>query len=271
MRKLTIGATWSIFAVLILLPLGYVMFAAFSEGWSGFYEAITRPEAKHAFKISFIIVVISTVLNVVVGVFLALELVRGRWLARWLKPVMNAIVDLPFAVSPVIGGLMIILLFGPETILGAFFDSLGYKIVFALPGMVMATLFVTFPFVVREIVPVLQEIGTEAEEASAMLGASSTRTFWRITFPAIKWAVVYGAVLTIARSLGEFGAVLVVSGNIMNETQTATTLVYQDADNFNLVGANAIALVLGLISVMILLFLEWLKHRREVLIHGHSG
>lgn len=271
MRRLSIGLTWIIFSVLILLPLGYVVFAAFAEGWAGFYEAISRPEATHAFKISFIIVILSTVLNVLVGVYLAMELVRGSWLARWLKPVMNAIVDLPFAVSPVIGGFMIILLFGPETILGAFFNGLGYQIVFALPGMVMATLFVTFPFVVREVVPVLHEIGTEAEEASSMLGASAARTFWRITFPSIKWAVVYGAVLTIARSLGEFGAVLVVSGNIMNETQTATTLVYQDADNFNLIGANAVALVLGLVSVIILLVLEWLKHRRELLIHGHSG
>ncbi len=271
MRQANVCFTWLIMALVILLPLGYVTFASFEQGWSGFYESITRTEALHAFKTSFIIVAIVTVLNVIVGVYLSLELVRGRWLSKWIKPFVNAMVDLPFAVSPVIGGLMIILLFGPETILGTFFQTMGIDIVFALPGMVMATLFVTFPFVVREVAPVLEEIGNDAEEASRMLGASPQRTFWKITFPTIQWAVFYGGVLTIARALGEFGAVLVVSGNIINQTQTATTLVYQDADNFNLIGANSIALVLGLISVAILLILQGIKHRREVHLNGHSS
>ncbi|WP_168121286.1 sulfate ABC transporter permease subunit [Paenibacillus sp. HB172176] len=269
MSKLLIGATYIFFLLIIVLPLGYVGYAAFGQGWSGFIEAMTRREALHAFQVSFSIAAIVVVLNVFFGVFLALELVRGKWLARKLKPILNAIADLPFAVSPVIGGLMILLLFGPETVLGAFFGNLGVKVVFALPGMILATLFVTFPFVVREVAPVLEEIGEEAEEASRILGASPATTFWKVTLPGIRWSVIYGMILTVARSLGEFGAVLIVSGNIMNETQTATTLVYQDAGNFDMVSANSAALLLGLVSVAILLALEWVKQRRERQENGH--
>ncbi|WP_017729247.1 sulfate ABC transporter permease subunit [Halalkalibacterium ligniniphilum] len=271
MKKGSIALTWFIFGIIIILPVSYMVIAAFEDGISGFIEAVTRPEAIFALKNSFYIVGIVTVINVSLGILFAIELIRGRWIAKWLKPIMNAIIDLPFAVSPVIGGLMIILLFGPETVLGAFLGSHGIKIVFAFPGMVLATLFVTFPFVIREVAPVLAEIGEDSEEASRMLGASAWRTFWKVTWPAIQWPVVYGAVLTIARALGEFGAVLVVSGNIINLTQTATTLVYQDADNFNLIGANSIAFILCLTSVVILLVLDWLKRRQEAVLHGHTS
>ncbi|MGG1517374.1 sulfate ABC transporter permease subunit [Paenibacillus oryzisoli] len=268
MKKLLIGISFLIVFLLIILPFIGIGFGAFEEGPSAFVDALTRPEALHALKISAIIVVIVTALNTIVGVYLSLQIVRGTWLSRWLKPLINAIIDLPFAVSPVIVGLMVIVIFGPNTALGSFMEEHSMKIVYAIPGMVIATMFITFPLMVREVVPLLEEIGTQSEEASATLGAGSLRTFFQVTWPSIRWGVVYGLILTIARSLGEFGSILVVSGNIINQTQTATTLVYQDAEQFQLVAANSVAFVLGLISISILLALEWLKRQSE---SKHNG
>src|SRR5690606_3917930 len=181
------------------------------------------------------IVLIVTAVNTLFGVMLSIYLVRGGFLSPLVKRLCNSIVDLPFAVSPVIGGLMIVLLLGPNTVLGTMFNSIGVSIVYALPGMVLATLFVTFPIMVREVMPVLQEIGDQQEQAATTLGAYSWYTVWKVTWPNIRFAVMYGVVLTVARSLGEFGAVLVVSGNIIKKKETATTLVYQDVENFNVV------------------------------------
>ncbi|MDD9267904.1 sulfate ABC transporter permease subunit [Paenibacillus sp. GCM10023248] len=265
MRKLLIGISFLVIFLLIMLPFLGVAFGAFEEGPQAFLDSLTRPEALHAMKISLIIVVVVTLLNTIVGVYLSLEIVRGSWISRKLKPFINAIIDLPFAVSPVIVGLMVILIFGPNTALGAFMEDHQMKVVYAIPGMILATMFITFPLMVREVVPLLEEIGTQSEEASATLGAGPWRTFFQITWPGIRWGVVYGLILTIARSLGEFGSILVVSGNIINQTQTATTLVYQDAEQFQLTAANSVAFVLGLISISILLALEWLKRRSEKL------
>lgn len=159
---------------------------------------------------------------------------------------------------------MIVLLLGPDTVIGTFFEQIGFKVVYAFPGMVIATLFVTFPLMVREVMPVLQELGNDQEEAASTLGAYSWTTFWKVTWPSIRWAVIYGTILTVARSLGEFGAVLVVSGNIINKTQTATTLVYQDMENFNVTAANGVALVLAIFSVGLLLLMERAKKRKGV-------
>lgn len=264
MRKLFIALTYLVFVVLLIIPLIKIFTSSFSEGWDGFMEGLTRPEALHALMMTGIIVVVVTVLNTVFGVMLALYLVRATWLGGRLKRLLNSIVDLPYAVSPVIGGLMIVLILGPDTVVGALLEQAGVKIVYALPGMVLATLFVTFPLMVREVMPVLQEIGSQQEEAASMLGAYPWYTFWKVTWPSIRWGVIYGVVLTVARSLGEFGAVLVVSGNIINKTQTATTLVYQDVENFNLVSANVVALVLAAFSAGLLLIMEWAKKRKEV-------
>jgi len=261
MRRLLIGLTTLIIFVLLLLPFGGITVSAFQGGFGPFWASLVRPEALHAMYVSAVIIVVVTLLNTVVGVYLSLVLVRGGWISRKLKPVLNAIVDLPFAVSPIIAGLMVILIFGPNTALGAFFEAHHMKIVYALPGMIIATMFITFPLMVREVAPLLEEIGTQSEEAAATLGAGAWRTFSRVTWPAIRWGVVYGIVLTVARSLGEFGSILVVSGNIIGQTQTATTLVYQDAENFDLIAANSVAFVLGLVSITILLLLEWMKHR----------
>ncbi|MGZ4112564.1 MAG: sulfate ABC transporter permease subunit [Tumebacillaceae bacterium] len=264
MKKALILLTYVFFALILLIPLGKVIVGAWDDGWSGFADSVSAPEALHALGISAIILLFVTVLNTVFGVLLAILLVRETRIAVWVKTLLNSMVDLPFAVSPVIAGLMLILLMGPHTLLGTFFDEIGVKMLFALPSMIIATLFVTFPLMVREVMPVLQEIGTAQEEAASTLGASSWRVFWSITWPSIRWGVLYGVVLTIARALGEFGAVLVVSGNIINQTQTATTLVYQQVEDFHYVAANALSLVLVSASVIVLLLLEWAKRRKEV-------
>lgn len=271
MRRTFIAITVLLVVLILLLPFGSIVAAAFQKGVGPFVEALMRPEAIHALLVSLIIVMIVVFLNTIVGILLSLELVRGGGLPKWLRSLINAIIDLPFAVSPVIAGLMIILLFGPNTILGTFFNNAGIQIVYALPGMVLATVFVTFPLVIREIVPILTELGITSEEASATLGASPLQTFFQVTWPSIRWAVFYGLVLTIARAVGEFGAVLVVSGNIINQTQTATTLVYQDAIDNNLIAANSVALILGLFSVTALLILEWMKIRKEDQFHANRS
>lgn len=263
MRRLWIGLTFVVFALLLGAPVVRIAMGAWNEGWDGFAHGVTRPEAVHALYMTFLIVVVVTVINTLFGVMLSLYLVRARWLGPRLKKLLNSIVDLPFAVSPVIGGLMIVLILGPETALGALLGHAGISVVYALPGMVIATLFVTFPLVIREVMPVLQEIGSQQEEAASTLGAYEWTTFWRVTWPSIQWSVVYGVVLTVARSIGEFGAVLVVSGNILFKTQTATTLVYQDVENFSLTSANAVALVLAAGSVALLLVMEWAKSRKS--------
>ncbi|WP_150265762.1 sulfate ABC transporter permease subunit [Paenibacillus tepidiphilus] len=264
MRRLWITLTYIVFFVLIAAPLGKMATNAFSGGFSGFREALARPEALHALMMTGLVVIVVTLLNTLFGIMLALYLVRADWLSRRIKGFLNSIVDLPYAVSPVIGGLMIVLLLGPDSALGGLLEQVGLKIVYAFPGMVIATLFVTFPLMVREIMPVLQEIGAQQEEAASTLGAYGWTTFWKVTWPSIRWAVAYGVILTVARSLGEFGAVLVVSGNIMNKTQTATTLVYQDVENFNVTAAGGIALVLAAFSAGLLLLMEWSKRRKEV-------
>lgn len=268
-RSSLIVVTYLIFGLLLVTPLVKMVWGAVEDGPRAFIEAITRSEAQHAMLMTGFVVVVVTLLNTLFGILTALLVVRGGWLSKRIRGLINSMIDLPFAVSPVIGGFMIVLLLGPHTVLGAFLADAGVPIVYAFPGMVLATLFVTFPLMVREVVPVLQEIGTQQEEAASMLGAYSWTTFWKVTWPSIQWGVVYGVVLTVARSLGEFGAVLVVSGNIMNKTQTMTTLVYQDVDNFDIAAANSLALILSVISITLLLIMQWAKKRKGGLHHAH--
>ena len=179
-----------------------------------------RPRFVRAFGLTLAITALATLVNTVFGIALALVLVRQRF---WGRALLDGVVDLPFAVSPVVAGLMLILLYGPEGWLGRGLESAGFRVIYAIPGMILATLFVTVPFVVRELVPVLRELGEEHEQAAYTLGAGRWRTFWSVTLPSIRWGVAYGVTLTVARSLGEFGAVLVVSGNLIGQTQTATS------------------------------------------------
>src|SRR5512132_2369086 len=197
-------------AFLLLLPVGLVFYRTFEHGFHPAWAAVTNPQALHALWLTLIIAAIAVPLNTLFGVVLAIALVRHRFPGRGL---LNAVVDLPLALSPVVVGLSLYLLYGTGGWLGGLAGH-GIKILFSLPGMILATIFVSLPFVVREVMPVLQEIGTDQEEAAETLGATPWQTFWRVTLPAIRWGVTYGVVLATARALGEFGAVSVVAGNI---------------------------------------------------------
>jgi len=231
-------------AFLLLVPVGMIFYRTFEHGLWPAWHAVTTPAARHALWLTILVAAITVACNTVFGVALAHWLVRGRSRGRGL---VNAIIDLPLALSPVVVGLSLVFLYGTGGWFGGLADH-GIKILFALPAMVLATIFVTIPFVVREVVPVLREIGTEQEQAAETLGASGFQVFRRVTLPAIRWGVAYGVVLTLARAIGEFGAVSVVSGRIEGQTQTMTLFVSAQYENFDYVGAYAAAVVLALIA-----------------------
>jgi sulfate transport system permease protein len=232
-------------ALLLLVPVGMVFYRAFEHGVSPAWHAVTTPPALHALWLTLLIAAITIVANTVFGVGLALALVRGRFRGRGL---VNAVVDLPLALSPVVVGLALFTLYGRGGWLGGLADH-GLTILFALPGMVLATIFITLPFVVREVVPILREIGTEQEQAAETLGASPLTVFRRVTLPAIRWGVAYVIVLTLARAIGEFGAVSVVSGRIEGKTQTLTLYVQAQFENFEVAGAYAASVLLALVAL----------------------
>jgi sulfate transport system permease protein len=244
---------------LLVVPLVLVLGRAFQHGIGPFVDSVTTPAAIAALDLSLLIVAIVVPVNGVFGVATALALVRGRFPGR---SVVQAAVDLPFAVSPVVVGVSIILLWGAGGWFGGI-ERLGLKVVFGLPGLVIATIFVTLPFVVREVEPVLREIGDEQEQAAATLGASRRQTLWRITLPALRWGLMYGVVLTVARSLGEFGAVIMVSSNFPGVSQTLTLLVHSRyIDDHNTYGAYCAATVLMAIAVVVLALMGLLDRRR---------
>ncbi|MGQ0811710.1 MAG: sulfate ABC transporter permease [Nitrospiraceae bacterium] len=261
MRRLFIAIVWIYFGVLLIGPIAYLAAQSLSGGVAMFWNEVTKPEALHGFMLTAEITGIVLAVNLIFGTLTALVLVRQQFAGR---TVVSGLIDLPFAVSPVIAGFMLILLFGPASLLGTVLGTAGIKVLFAKPAMILATLFVTFPFVVRELTPLLQTIGTESEEAARTLGASEWQVFWKVTLPAIRWGLVYGATLTIARAIGEFGAVLVVSGNILSLTQTATLHIYQSYVDFNYVAANAVAVTLLGVSFGILILLEMSKTRVSI-------
>jgi sulfate transport system permease protein len=236
-------------ALLLAAPVGLVFFRTFEDGFGPAWEAVTTPEAVHAFWLTILMVAVSVPINTLFGVVCALVLVRQQFRGRAL---LNAAIDLPFAVSPVVIGLALILVYGQDGWFG-WFSEHGIQIIFSTPGMILATIFVSLPFVVREVVPVLREIGTEQEQAASTLGASGWQTFWRVTLPAIRWGVGYGVVLATARALGEFGAVSVVSGKLQGETETMTLFVEQRFQQFDLTGAYAASVVLALLAIATLL------------------
>jgi len=243
-------------AALLVVPVGLVVQRALADGPGDFLAAITTPEAMHALWLTVLIALIAVPANTVFGVLCALAIVRRRFPGHGL---VNSIVDLPLALSPVVVGLALVLVYGRNGWWGSWLIDNGFQVIFALPGMVLATIFVSLPFVVREVVPVLREIGDEQEEASATLGASSWQTFWRVTLPAIRWGVAYGVVLTTARALGEFGAVSVVSGRIAGRTETMTLHVEERFQSFDLTGAYASSVVLALLAVATLLAMTLLR------------
>ncbi len=249
------------FFFMILMPVFGITREAFREGLDVFIAALTTPESIHAFLLTLWITIATIVINTVFGIILAITLVKQRFRGKLL---MEGLVDLPFAVSPVVAGFMFILLFGPKGWIGSWFEAGGIKIVYALPGMLIATLFVTLPFVAREIIPVLKEFGLQQEESAYVLGASKWQTFWKVTLPSVKWGLAYGVTLSMARSIGEFGAVLVVSGSIINKTQTATLHIHQQFTDFNYVGAFSAAIMLAVASFIILTTMQLIYRRKGV-------
>lgn len=246
------------FSVLVVFPLGAMVRGVIEEGFADSIRSLAAPAARHAFWLTLWITVVSVVVNTFFGVILALVLARQGFYGKLL---LNGVLDLPFSLSPVVAGFMFIVLFGPNGWLGQWFEAGGVRIVFALPGMVLATVFVTIPFVTREVLPVLQEAGTEQEDAARTLGANGWQTFRRITVPSIRWGLGYGVCLTAARALGEFGAVLIVSGSIIGKTQTATSYIHQQFTDFHYAGAFAASLVLAVVSFIMLVTMEIVRKR----------
>jgi sulfate transport system permease protein len=236
-------------AIILVGPLAIVFWETFKDGFGPAWDALTTPETINAFKLTLIITAIAVPVNTVFGVVAALAVVRKRFPG---KNLLNAFIDLPLALSPVVVGLSLFLLYGRDGWLGGWFEDHGIQFLFALPSMVVATIFVSLPFVAREVVPTLQEVGDEQEQAARTLGANGWQVFWRITLPSIRWAVVYGVILTTARCLGEYGAVAVVSGRVQGETETATLRVQERYDAFDLAGAYAISIVLALVAILVL-------------------
>jgi sulfate transport system permease protein len=260
-KSLLIGAVMAWFLILIVLPLYGIIKEAFQSGFHLLISSLTTPEARHSFLLTLWITGATVITNTFFGVVLAVVLVKQRFRG---KLFFEGLVDLPFAVSPVVAGFMFIILFGPRGWIGSWFEASGIKIVYALPGMLIATLFVTLPFVAREVIPVLREFGLQQEEAAFVLGASKWQTFWRVTLPSIKWGLAYGVTLTIARSIGEFGAVLVISGSIIRKTQTATLHIHQEFTDFNYIGAFSAAIILALASFLILTLMQRIYKRKEI-------
>jgi sulfate transport system permease protein len=254
--------------LLLVLPVGLVFFRTFEHGLGPFWTAVTDPDFLHALWLTLLIAFIAVPLNTIFGVACALVLVRQRFRG---KAVLNALIDLPFALSPVVVGLALFLVYARTGWFGPWLDAHGIQIVFALPAMVLATIFVSLPFVVREVVPVLREIGTEQEEAAWTLGASPLATFRRITLPAIRWGITYGVVLTTARALGEFGAVAVVSGNLIGKTQTLTLHVENRFQAFDLVGAYTASVVLAVLALMTLFLMNLFRKETPRVDSGPTG
>jgi sulfate transport system permease protein len=246
--------------VLLLLPLGIIFYKTFEHGIAPPLDAITSPDGLHALKLSVLMVAIAVPLNTVFGVGCALLLVRRRVPGSAL---IDAVINLPFAISPVVIGLSLFLLYGTHGWLEPGLAEAGIHVLFSVPGMVLASIFVSLPFVVRETVPVLQEIGTEQEQAAQTLGANAWQTFWRVTLPAIRWGVAYGVVLTTARVLGEFGAVSIVSGVRSGETETLPLFVQKQFDNFNYPGAYGASVLLALLALTTLLAMNVLKRKED--------
>ncbi len=251
--------------LLLVAPLGVVFVKTFEHGIATAWAWVTTPAAISAFWLTVLIAAIAVPLNTIFGVGCALVLVRGRTHSR-ARALLDALIDLPFAVSPVIVGLALLLVYGQAGVFGKWFTAQGIQIIYAPLGMIIATVFVSLPFVVREVAPVLIEVGDSQEEAAATLGASSWQTFWRVTLPSIRWGVAYGVVLTTARALGEIGAVLVVSSNVAGSTLTLPLLVYDRSEQIGpaaSTGTYAVATELALMSLAVLAVMTALGARRK--------
>jgi sulfate transport system permease protein len=257
-RRLLIVAAWLVFALFLLLPLLIVVSEALKQGFGTFFSAVFEPDALAALKLTLLAVGISVPLNLVFGVAAAWCVSKYEFRG---KSLLVTLIDLPFSVSPVIAGLIYVLLFGAQGYFGEWLSDHDIQIVFAVPGIVLATLFVTVPFVARELIPLMQEQGSTEEEAARLLGASGWQMFWHITLPNIKWGLIYGVVLCTARAMGEFGAVSVVSGHIRGLTNTLPLHVEILYNEYNHVAAFSVASLLLGLALVILLLKQWSESR----------
>lgn len=263
LQWLMIGVALLFLCFFLFIPLAAVFAEGLKKGWEAYRDAILEPEALDAIKLTLLITIVTVPINLIFGVAAAWLLAKFEFRG---KNLLITLIDLPFAVSPVISGLIFVLLFGAQGLLGPWLDAHDIKIVFAVPGIILATLFVTFPFVVREVIPVMQAAGTEEEEAALVLGASGWQTFWRVTLPNIKWGLLYGVILTSARAMGEFGAVSVVSGHIRGLTNTIPLHVEILYNEYNFVGAFAVASLLALLAIVTLVaksIVEWRTNKQK--------
>lgn len=264
LQWLLIGIALLFLAVMLVIPLTAVFAEALKGGWRLYLASLSDPEALSAIKLTLMTAAIVVPVNAVLGVAMAWLLTRFDFRG---KQLLTTLLDLPFSVSPVVAGLMFVLLFGAHTALGGWLEAHGIQIIFAVPGIILATLFVTFPFVAREIIPLMQAQGDSEEQAALILGANGWQMFWRVTLPNIKWALLYGVILTNARAMGEFGAVSVVSGHIRGETNTIPLLVEIFYNEYNFVGAFALSSILALLAIAtlaiqdILTKIQQKKHR----------
>jgi sulfate/thiosulfate transport system permease protein len=249
-------------AVFLLLPLLNVFAQAFAKGWSYYWTSLSEPDSWAAIRLTLLVAGISVPLNVVFGLAAAWAIAKFEFRG---KSFLITLIDLPFSVSPVVAGLMFVVLFGLQGFLGGWLDEHDIKIIFAVPGIVLATVFVTFPFVARELIPVMQATGTDQEMAALTLGANGWQTFWYVTLPSVKWGLIYGIILCNARAMGEFGAVSVVSGHIAGQTDTMPLRVEKLYNEYNSAAAFAMASLLALLALLSLAIktvLEW-KQARE--------
>jgi sulfate transport system permease protein len=259
--QLALGGVVIVYLGTILVaPLGAMAVELVSLGPIAALRSLLEPNALRALWMTTILTVLSVIINAVFGMLGAVAIVRHRFL---LRPVINALSDLPLAVSPVMVGLAFILLFGREGFLAPLTDAVGIKVVFAFTGLLLGTLFVSLPYTIREVAYVLEELGTSEEEAAATLGASPFQIFFRVTLPNARFGLAYGVLMTLARSVGEFGAVLVLGGSISGQTQTATTFIHDSIDQRATASAYGMALLLALVSIVLLLGLEWFKRKKH--------
>ncbi len=256
-----VGIVVAYVSLLILSPLVALVHGAFEQGLGAIVRAFqNNPVVWVSFWNTLWISLVVVLIHSIFGTIVAWVFVRHRFPGRNL---INGLIDMPFAISPVVSGYMLLLLFGRNGLLAPLVEATGIKVAFAFPGMVLATLFVTLPFMVRELIPVLETFDTRQEKAAATLGANGWQTFWRVTFPALRWGIIYGVTLTFARALGEFGAVLVIGGAAQGKLMTTTLFIYHALEERQYIAAYSAALVLGVFSLLLVLGSDWLRRRQQ--------
>ena len=259
-RRILIGLVLTYVSLLILLPILSLVVNAFQDGLDAIVSALSQPDVIKAFRLTLLISLVVVAVHAIFGTLTAWFLVRDRFPGRIF---LNGLIDLPFAISPVVVGYMLLLLFGRNGLFAPILEPLGIKVAFAVPGMVLATLFVTLPFMIRELIPVLENLGTHQEQAASTMGANGWQIFWRVTFPALRWGIIYGIMLTLARALGEFGAILVIGGGIQGRTETATLYIYRALDERQYIGAYSASLLLGLFSFLLVIGTDLIRRRER--------